>query len=340
MKKTIFFIMILQLFLLACNKEETKIQDQAVQETSSTNTDPQFEKLRNNLKNGLKGNNCRYQESRMEYEASKELDEDDDEIFEMLYCYYILKRWAYETAESDVTEYNFEDVASYALNLGVSEEALDTYKESEQIYSLFMLVDEIRSYKIDKNRYNGEVIVPETSWKHIQKTNEGKVIAGGQIKTTKPFDGLLEYDLDSNGVKDLLSFETRKHNEISFSIAMNGSRDKKNFFKIEKLKTDGYNIDLEKLIGCTVDLIDYDGDNIPELVASFQDINYNSCVYLFVYDKKDKIYKESFNMKTLIYSNVENFGYCSSEDDLDLFWVYKDGKFLEVGFNQIKNILD
>ena len=53
MKKTIFFIMILQLFLLACNKEETKIQDQAVQETSSTNTDPQFEKLRNNLKNGL-----------------------------------------------------------------------------------------------------------------------------------------------------------------------------------------------------------------------------------------------------------------------------------------------
>ena len=45
-------------------------------------------------------------------------------------------------------------------------------------------------------------------------------------------------------------------------------------------------------------------------------------------------------MKTLIYSNVENFGYCSSEDDLDLFWVYKDGKFLEVGFNQIKNILD
>ena len=91
MKKTIFFIMILQLFLLACNKEETKIQDQAVQETSSTNTDPQFEKLRNNLKNGLKGNNCRYQESRMEYEASKESDEDDDEIFEMLYCYYILK---------------------------------------------------------------------------------------------------------------------------------------------------------------------------------------------------------------------------------------------------------
>ena len=26
------------------------------------------------------------------------------------------------------------------------------------------------------------------------------------------------------------------------------------FFKIEKLKTDGYDIDLEKLIGCTVDL--------------------------------------------------------------------------------------
>ncbi|WXZ86813.1 hypothetical protein KST17_08590 [Fusobacterium canifelinum] len=339
-------MLIVSFFFFACNKtklqenEEAKVEEQKIKETSSTSTDPQIEKLRNNLKNGLKGNNCRYQESRMEYEASKESDEDDDEIFEMLYCYYILKRWAYETAESDVTEYNFEDVASYALNLGVSEEALDTYKESDQIYSLFMLVDEIRSYKIDEHRYNGEVIVPETSWKHIQKTNERKVIAGGQVETTKPFDGLLEYDLDNNGVKELLSLEIRKHNEISFSMAMNGSRDIKNFFKIEKLKTDNYYLDLENLIRCTVDLIDYDGDNIPELVASFQDINYNSCVYLFVYDKKDKIYKESFNMETLVYSNVENFGYCSSEDDLDLFWVYKDGKFLEVGFNQIKNILD
>lgn len=40
MKKIIFFIIILQLFLLACNKEETKSQTQKIQETSSTNINP------------------------------------------------------------------------------------------------------------------------------------------------------------------------------------------------------------------------------------------------------------------------------------------------------------
>ena len=47
MKKTIFFIIILQLFLLSYNKKETKTQDQPVQETSSTNIDTKKKKLKN-----------------------------------------------------------------------------------------------------------------------------------------------------------------------------------------------------------------------------------------------------------------------------------------------------
>ena len=339
MKKIIFFIIILQLFLLACNKEETKSQTQKSQETSSTNINPrekEIEKLKDDLKFGLMGTDDRYQENRAQYKELISLGYDDKQAFEIVYCDFILEKWAYETAQSNTNEYDFNDVVRYALNWGVTDKSLDSYRENDKIQYWYDLVDEIRYGKnnsvsnsnLKEEKYDGKVIVPKTSWKHIQKI--------------KALHELPTYDIDSNGVKDLLSIEITKLNEMPFSMAMNGSKDMRTFFTIDKLRRDGYDINLNKLTEMTsIDLVDYDGDNIPELVVTFQDEDFNSCAYLFVYDKVDKIYKESFNMETLEYPRVEKFGYSTSMgNSLELFWVYKNGKFLEVEYRQIKNLLN
>ena len=95
MKKIIFFIIILQLFLLACNKEETKSQTQKIQETSSTNINPrekEIEKLKDDLKFGLMGTDDRYQENRAQYKELISLGYDDKQAFEIVYCDFILER--------------------------------------------------------------------------------------------------------------------------------------------------------------------------------------------------------------------------------------------------------
>lgn len=342
MKKLILLILVLQLFILACDKE--KIQNQQFQETASTNLNSQkeeIEKLRDDLKFGLIGTDNKYQENREQYKELIELGYDEKQAFETVYCDFILEKWANETAKSSMSEYNFDDIVRYALNLGVTDEALNGYRENDKIQYWYDLVDKIRyNQKEVKNtsvstsnfkeeKYEGKVILPKTSWKSVQKI--------------RVLYALPEYDIDNNGVKDLLSVETINLNEVPFSMAMNGSKDMKDFFKVEKLRKDGYDIDLDTLTENTViDLIDYDGDNIPELVVSFQDENYNSCVYLFVYDIKNKIYKESFNMRTMDYFSVEKYGYSSSMGNgsgaIELYWLYKNGKFLEIDYEKVKDL--
>ena len=340
MKKIIFFIIILQLFLLACNKEETKSQTQKIQETSSTNINPrekEIEKLKDDLKFGLMGTDDRYQENRAQYKELISLGYDDKQAFEIVYCDFILEKWAYETAESDITDYSFDNVVRYALNWGVTDESLNEYRENDAIQYWYDLIDEIRSNKkrsqttavsssnSKEEKYDGKVIIPKTSWKHVQKT--------------KILSALSTYDIDNNGVRDILSVETINLYDTPFSMAMNGSKDMRDFFTIEKLKNDGYKINLDTLTDSTsIDLIDYDGDNIPELVVTFQDEDFNSCVYLFVYDKTNKIYKESFNMLAFDYSSVTKYGFSSSMGNaLEQFWIYKNGKFLEVEYKQVRD---
>lgn len=324
-------LIVLSLIFLNCSKEKEKIEN-----NSNVTEEKEITNLKNDLKLILANNDEKSQNYKNYYQELKNLGFKDKDAFEMLYCDMVLEKWANEYAKSNRNnDYSFEEIENYVLKWGVNNIIWENYKENDKLEYFYEMIDEIRSKDKDVPSMETEDIkinIPKSTWKPLHKTKE-----------------LQAYDLDinKNGAKDEIYIKPANIKEEPFNITIDGAPDGNIFLEWENLLSDGYNINLNTLTEQTaIDLIDYDGDNIPELVITLQDEDYNACVYLFSYDKAKENYISTFNMDIggIDYINVEKYGYSAQVGNgsfaTPMYWAYINGKFIEVEYNKIQKYID